>query len=144
MKMVSLVLTRRISVHFVAIRFLAAEVIIISALVVQGTLGAWHIGLLPLLGALTVAWVGIELVIMLVGEVMGLYRQDQAGGVSTAQSVRNRRLPAVFGWVVALSTISTYAFTGSPLSTLGIAGICMILTGNLRLLMRTSVDGKHA
>lgn len=135
MTKVSHVLALRISVPFRPMWFFTAEVIIISTLVVQGTLGVWRIGLLPLLGTLTVAWIGVELATTLVREVMGLYRRDQVSALPTVRSVRYRRLPAVFGWVLAVSTLATYAYTGSPLSTLGVAGICMILIGNSRLLM---------
>ena len=128
-------LALRRSVGFRPVWFLTAEVIVISTLVVQGTLGVWHIGLLQLLGALTFAWISVLFVMTLVAEIIGRHGGDQARAVPTVRRVNHRRLPAVIGWFMALSAISTYAFTGSPLVTLGVAGICMILIGNSRLLM---------
>ena len=128
-------LALRRSVGFRPVWFLTAEVIVISTLVVQGTLGVWHIGLLQLLGALTFAWISVLFVMTLVAEIIGRHGGDQARAVPTVRRVNHRRLPAVIGWFMALSAISTYAFTGSPLVTLGVAGICMILIGNSRLLL---------
>ena len=128
-------LVLRRSVGFRPVWFLTAEVIVISTLVVQGTLGVWHIGLLQLLGALNFAWISVLFVMTLVAEIIGRYGGDQARAVPAVRRVTYRRLPAVIGWFVAISAITTYAFTGSPLATLGVAGICMILIGNSRLLM---------
>ncbi len=129
------VLTLRRPVGFRPMWFLTAEVIVIITLGVQGTLGVWHIGLLPLLGALTFAWIIVLLLMTLVAEVIGWHGGDQISAVPTARRVNYRRLRAVFGWVTTLSAITTFAFTGSPLLTLGVAGICMILIGNSRLLI---------